>query len=217
MRRLSDKFLHTALDVLSPGPYYCYSCGNEDELNEQGLCVECAAQIRFCPNPTWLPPLDGLSIGVQYTDPIKKAVLGLKIGRNYAFVPFLAQYMQIPPEWKADLLIPVPMHPFHEFLRGFNQSVLLAEYVSAQSGIPYTQELLYKTKLTKQQKRLTGDSRRKNVRGSFQAEPACNGLRLILIDDVFTTGATIYECAKVLKKAGALDVYACCVASPSKD
>ncbi|MBQ5986692.1 MAG: ComF family protein [Clostridia bacterium] len=215
MRRFSDKARHSALNLLSPGPYYCFGCGNEAELDEQGLCEECAAKLKYCPSPTWLPPLDGLSIGVQYTEPIKAAVLRLKMGRDYACTPFLAQYMHIPSEWNADLLVPVPMHPIHAFLRGFNQSVLLAEYVSAQTGIPYTRELLYKTKYTQQQKRLSGDARRKNIRGSFYAEPACKGLRLILIDDVFTTGATVYECAKVLKKAGALDVYACCVATPS--
>ncbi len=209
-------FANAALSLLSPGPYFCFGCGDEAELDELGLCEDCRAKLLLCPDPTWLPPLDGLSVGTQYTEPIQAAVLRLKMGRDYSCAPFLAQFMHIPKEWHADILVPVPMHPIRQYLRGFNQSTLLVEYLSSQYAIPYTAELLHKTKFSMQQKRLSIEERRKNVRGSFSAEPQCKGLGIVLVDDVFTTGATVYECAKTLKKAGAAYVYACCAASPVK-
>lgn len=212
---LNPNWLSKAVvSTFSPGPYICYACQNEARLNEHGLCADCQQQILLCPHPTWLPPLDGLFIGVQYTEPIKNAVLRLKSGHDFSYVPFLAQYMEIPDEWSVDLLVPIPIHPIHEWLRGFNQSELLTQYLSSRYRIPYSNELLLKKKFTRQQKRLTADARRKNVRNSFYAEPECKGLHIVLVDDVFTTGATMYECAKVLKKAGAARVYGCCVASP---
>ncbi len=209
-----NRLSQTVLNIFAPGPYFCYACQNEAILNEHGLCEACQQQILLCPHPTWLPPLDGLYIGVQYTEPIKNAVLRLKNGRDFSYVPFLAQYMEIPDEWQVDLLVPIPIHPIHELLRGFNQSELLTQYLSSKYHVPYSVELLLKKRFTKQQKRLTADARRKNVRNSFYAEPECKGLNIVLVDDVFTTGATMYECAKVLKKAGAARVYGCCVASP---
>ena len=211
-----QKIRDNLLDILAPGPYICFLCGNESIIGEDGLCAACRELICFCPSPVWLPPLDGLRIGLNYTDAVKSAVLRLKTGKEFVYAAFLAQYMEIPKEWNSDILVPVPMHPLHEFLRGFNHSALLAEYLSSEYGIPYTNDLLYKKKLSRQQKRLAQRDRRKNVRNTFYAEPACKGLRIVLIDDVFTTGSTVYECAKTLKQAGAHSVYACCAASPSR-
>lgn len=204
------------LDAFAPGPYFCFVCQNEDIIGEDGLCETCRRDILLYPSPTFLPPLDGLSVGLQYTDAAKAAVLRLKSERDYAYASFLAQYMTIPAEWHADLIVPVPLHPIRAFLRGFNQSALLASYLSGKYEIPFTSELLFKRRFTMQQKRLTQNARRRNVRNSFYAEPACKGFRIVIADDVFTTGATVYECAKTLKQAGAARVYACCAASPAR-
>lgn len=200
-------------DKLVPGPYRCFGCGEEAILNDAGLCPTCQRSVLFCPPPRCLPPLDGLSIGVQYSPPIRKAILDLKFGRSYACAAFLTQYMRIPPEWHADILVPVPMHPLRRLMRRENHSALLAQQLAHETGIPFTNALLWKTKYTSPQKRLLPGARRSRLRNSFSAMPQCAGLRIVLIDDVFTTGATVYECAKELKQAGAAAVYACVVAS----
>ncbi len=207
--------VHKTLDAFSPGPYRCLICQNEDLIGEDGLCDACRQDLRYCPAPNYLSPLEGLNIGLQYTDAVRKAVLSLKKGRSFVYAPFLAQFMTVPNNWQADLLVPVPIHPVSELLRGFNQSALLAEYLSSKYSIPYSTEILLKKRFTMPQKGLGADSRRRNIRNSFYAEPECKNLRIVLIDDVFTTGATVYECAKTLKKAGASRVYACCAASPA--
>ncbi len=205
------------LDLLAPGPYHCYLCGRESVLDAEGLCEECRTQVLLCPTPSYLQPLDGLSVGLQYNDLLKRAILSMKMHRNRQFAPFLAQYLTIPDAWQADVLVPVPMHPARELVRGFNHSELLTQYLSARTKIPYSSALLAKTRYSLPQKRfLDPAARRKNIRNSFTADPACKGLRIVLIDDIFTTGATVYECAKTLKQAGAIRVYACCVASSSR-
>ena len=138
----------------------------------------------------------------------------MKMHGNRQFAPFLAQYLSVPKEWKADILVPVPMHPARRFLRGMNHSELLTQYLSVQEDLPYSSALLLKSRYTFGQKRILDPAaRRRNIRNSFTADPACKGLRIVLVDDIFTSGATVYECAKTLKCAGAARVYACCVAS----
>lgn len=215
-RSFGNAFREKALELIAPGPFRCYGCGFEAVIGPDGLCPDCRAKILFCPAPTVLQPLDGLAVGVQYTDPIRHAVIGLKSDARFFEAPFLAQYMTVPDGWQVDLLVPVPLHPIRSLLRGFNQSELLAQLLSARTGIPYSNKLLYKSRFTAQQKQLTPEARRKNVRNSFRADPLCKGLRLVLIDDLFTTGATLYECAKTLKRAGASAVYGCVAASPRR-
>ena len=88
----------------------------------------------------------------------------------------------------------------------------MSEYVSSRYGIPICRELLVRTRRTPQQKLQKGTQRRKNLKGAFQAVPECQGRSIVLIDDVVTSGTTLSECAKALKKAGAKHVYAACVA-----
>jgi ComF family protein len=104
-----------------------------------------------------------------------------------------------------DAVIPVPLHKDRLKKRGFNQSLLLAREVARGFRIEVDYKSLKRTLPTRPQVDLKTDERRKNVRGAFEvkrAERVC-GRRVVLVDDVFTTGATVRECSKVLKKAGA--------------
>jgi ComF family protein len=203
-------------DALMPGPHQCFICDEEELIGEDGLCDSCRAKLKTYPAPVCLQPLDGMTIGLQYGEEIAAAVLRFKKNGMTEYGPFLAQYLSVPKDWNADVLVPVPIHPLKLWLRHMqNHTETLAAYLSRSVGIPFSTKLLLKTKFTREQKKLKDPSlRRKNIRGSFTADPLVKGLRIVLVDDVFTTGATVYECSRVLKQKGASAVYLSVVASP---
>ena len=109
----------------------------------------------------------------------------------------------------ADLIVPVPLHPKRLRWRGFNQSLLLARQVSRLYEVPVDAFVLCRDRETAPQTQLTEDERRKNVRGAFAVRPvkSLKGKSLLLVDDVYTSGATVNECSRVLIRGGAKEVY----------
>ena len=108
-----------------------------------------------------------------------------------------------------DVIVPVPLHPARERERGFNQAALLAELLAASAAIPL-RPLLERTRYTTTQTAYDRAERMENLHGAFRLRKNRNvrGLRVLLIDDVLTTGSTLSECARVLRKAGAVSVHA---------
>jgi len=108
-----------------------------------------------------------------------------------------------------DAVLPVPLHPVRLKQREFNQALLLAHGLSRELGLPLLFDVLERSRWTRPQVELDGEERRKNVRKAFSVKrpEQVSGLRVLLVDDVYTTGATVNECAKVLKKAGAKAVH----------
>jgi ComF family protein len=109
-----------------------------------------------------------------------------------------------------DIIMPVPLHKKRLKERGFNQALLLAHRMSQTHCVPYCCDNLYRARPTRPQVGLTGEERVRNVAGAFalrQPEDVA-GRNVVLVDDVFTTGATMNECASVLKQAGAAQVTA---------
>ncbi len=107
-----------------------------------------------------------------------------------------------------DALVPVPLHPTRLRERGFNQAAVLAQLAGPAAGVPVLVNALRRTRRTENQMRLSRDDRQTNLRGAFAvSRPAeVRGRRLLLVDDVFTTGATADECARTLRAAGAAEV-----------
>ena len=107
------------------------------------------------------------------------------------------------------LVMPVPLHPQRLRERGFNQSLLLARHVASRIGADLDYLSLRRTRFTRPQTQLTSDERRKNVRRAFGVvgNASLKGRSVLLIDDVATTGSTLNECARALKKAGVKEVY----------
>ena len=105
----------------------------------------------------------------------------------------------------ADLLVPVPLHWTRLFARRYNQAALLAHAIHAAGGPPVAADWLVRRRRTPPQGRLGPFARARNVRAAFALRPGRSvaGKRLVLIDDVMTTGATVEECARVLRRAGA--------------
>jgi ComF family protein len=142
-------------------------------------------------------------------------VLALKYEGRLSLVPFLASKMAEEAlrrlgEGPADRVLPVPLHPTRLRERTFNQAELLADAVARRMGIPCEKELLIRCRPTRPQAELTREERSRNVRGAFDLRrgSSLKGQRLILVDDVLTTGATAEACAKLLKSAGTRSVWA---------
>ena len=119
------------------------------------------------------------------------------------------------PEWaqKPDMIVPIPLHVRRLRSRGFNQAGLLAHQLGAAVGIRVNDLVLRRERHTKPQVDLSPIDRKKNVQKAFKANPgSVKGINILLIDDVFTTGATMNSAADALKKAGAKSVSAYCLA-----
>lgn len=114
----------------------------------------------------------------------------------------------------VDLMIPVPLHKKRLQSRGFNQAVLLGESLSRIWQIPLSRQGLIRTRVTKPQVELSHDERINNIKGAFKLHPSVDiaGKRILLLDDVYTTGSTLNECARELIKAGSGPVFAVTVA-----
>ena len=112
---------------------------------------------------------------------------------------------------RFDCLVPVPLHPRRLRQRGVNQALLLAEALSRRVHIP-VMELLRRDVYRAPQSRTPIGERRRNIQGAFSAAQPAQGMRVLLIDDVRTTGSTAAECAQALRKAGAVSVSLCVAA-----
>lgn len=193
----------------------CATCGHpfDYDTGPDAVCAACIARE---------PDFDRARSALSYDDVSRKLVLNFKYGDQLhaaaAFVPWLkragAAFLR-----EDALLVPVPLHRRRLWQRRYNQSALLAQALSAQTGIACQSDLLVRTRHTPPQKGMNARERRKNVRRAFALRDRCAGMAegraVVLIDDVFTSGATLNECAKILKKAGAESVCALTLARVS--
>jgi len=185
----------------------CFRCGIgfPSPSDVDHLCSECLTQERHFSRARAVCVYEGA---------IMEAISRLKYGGLTRLAKplgnLLAEYQDPDfPLSENDLLIPVPLHPRRLRERGFNQSLLLARQVSRRRSIPLNFTALRRARQTQPQTQLSGAERRKNVRGAFEVgkREAVEGKRILLIDDVFTTGATVQECASVLREARAGEVH----------
>lgn len=201
------------------GSYLCDDCLRKVEFIDKPVCSVCQRQAiegRVHPGCSGKYRLDGLVVACRYSGPVKRAIAKVKYKWIYdieqIFVEFLAQNL-----WRFDLpkdvvLIPVPLHVRRKRWRGFNQAEILAKSLASKFNVEYL-ELLIRSRETRTQVGLSRDERRKNVKGAFFLSPSViSGRNIILVDDVFTSGSTMAECANVLKRAGAKSVWAMAVA-----
>ena len=109
--------------------------------------------------------------------------------------------------WRPDVIIPVPLHRRKKRMRGFNQAADLAERIGKILGIPVAEDVIYKSRETRSQKKLDAEERKKNLRNAFQAAGPVTGLRILVVDDVYTTGSTVEAMAECLLENGAKAVF----------
>jgi ComF family protein len=112
--------------------------------------------------------------------------------------------------WRMDLVVPVPLHLKRLGQRGFNQSAVMAGALGRRLDLPVRFDMLVRNQWTEPQTRLSRKERLENVKGAFEVSDRSSGKghHILIVDDVFTTGTTLSECAKTLKAAGAAGVYA---------
>jgi ComF family protein len=148
--------------------------------------------------------------GVAAQDLVLEVIHKYKYHRAFCFESFLTELLieraapeLHPADW--DWIVPVPLHPLKQREREFNQAERLAAPLSGATGIPLNKRLLRRDLPTRTQTRLTREERLSNVRKAFSLRKMTpmDGCRIVLVDDVFTTGATTNACARVLREAGA--------------
>jgi len=198
----------------------CAICGKPfDPLALANLCAECRPSRKNKP-----PEFAALRSCFAFEGPPREAIHRYKYQGQSSLANLLAQELadflvcncndtlQTPD---CDLITPVPLHRWRAYRRGYNQSELLADQLSLKIDVP-AKVLLRRVKPTRPQVELDRGQRAENVKNAFQIETTHAELikakTILLIDDVCTTGATLRECAKALKKGGAAAVYALTVA-----
>lgn len=182
----------------------CMVCGKQldDELAE--VCSDCGRRCH-----SFIRGVGALA----YTKEIKQSMYRFKYSNRREYAVFYADMLvklkgHIIMSWKPDVIIPVPLHAARYRKRGYNQAALVAEEIGKMLKIPVEEKLLTRTVNTAPQKELNDKERTKNTKNAFQAtHNIVKYKRVLLVDDIYTTGATLDACSDALTNAGAAQVY----------
>lgn len=225
------RLLADLVDFLYPPS--CFACRTNTRID--GLCLSCAGQLRpvrapqcnICGLPyasqadTSRPCARCLAKTPSYrsarscliydtTSPLAALIRRFKYDRDVGLAPILASLLlrHLPALYPFDLILPVPLHRERLGWRGFNQAVLLGRRLSRHTRKPLLLRSLVRQRATRPQVELGEADRLHNVRDAFAVSDPdlVDRRRILLIDDVFTTGATVDECARTLRRAGAIQV-----------
>ena len=201
----------------------CSSCRKKIVYASEPRCKKCGKRLKreaaeYCEDCKSSPHEFAQARAVWlYRDPVRGAVYRFKNGnrRDYAGV-FAEEMLRQNAVWlsniRVDFILPIPLHKKKRKMRGYNQAELLAAELAGKCGIPFRKDLLCKIKETQQQKSLSRQERKANLKDAFQVkEKIPSGKSFLLIDDVYTTGSTADAAASVLKEAGAKAVYVLCL------
>lgn len=192
------------------GPPWCATCCAPFEV-DRGPDAQCGACLA---NP---PVHAGARAAVAYGPVAKTVALRLKYGGRLAFATTAARLMVRHLPIDADLLVPVPLHRWRLWGRGYNQAALIAESLSRASGIAHDPLLLRRSRRTPPLQGMNPRQRRDAVRAAFAVGRGLQGEHVVLVDDVYTSGATADACARALLKAGAGRVTMLCWARVVRD
>ena len=232
--RHSSGLLRPVLDTLFP--VHCAGCQQTGHV----LCSACVAHIQPIPTPMCdfcgaplsaygscktcqyhRPELSGMRAVSLYEEPLRECIHGLKYDGNVRLaLPLGLLLAQAFHRYSmhAEILIPVPLHCERQKHRGFNHAALLAEVCAAKISVPMNENIIIRHRPTIAQVELHPKERYQNVAGAFvcssSAKNILSGRKVLLIDDVSTTGATLEACATPLFEAGAKEVWGLVLARP---
>lgn len=226
------KFLKSAKEILFPNGLTCDICGRETfggnicpacaetlVFNDKARCPICgrnAVRPEICPECKAMPPAFSRATSVfSYEGGAAVLIRKFKNGGGYLKEYFADEMCKNLKAEDFDCIVCIPLTRRAEKKRGYNQSELLARAVSERLGVPFLKGALSKVRDTAAQKNLNREERGKNLAGIFKAEKGgeVSGKRVLIVDDVLTTGATCDEAAKTLLKAGASQVFLATAAS----
>ncbi|TCM22028.1 ComF family protein [Novosphingobium sp. PhB165] len=194
-----------------PGDPSCASCARPfpRDIPDGSVCAPCLAEP---------PRHDGIAAATLYNDASRKLVLALKHGNRLALADMLGAFMaarvpQVGEEW---LVVPVPLHRWRIWHRGYNQAAELARVIARLRGARLEVDMLERRKATPSLGGLGGKARQRVLSGAIGVSPRrrarIKGARIVLVDDVLTSGATSQACVSALKRAGAKEVLIACFA-----
>jgi competence protein ComFC len=194
-----------ALRIVAP---FCERCSEpfEGSMSSAFICANCAHRAIY---------FDAAVAAYRSRGIVREIIHEFKYARQTHLRYLIAQWLRAAldderlREISFDLIVPVPLHPARQRERGFNQASLLAESLCAETAVP-SRPVLERIRYTTTQTALDRSERMENLHNAFRLRKKADvrGLRVLLIDDVLTTGSTLSECARVLKRAGASSVHA---------
>ncbi len=208
---------------------FCADCWSGLRFLGDPACAGCGVPFAFdrgdgarCDGCEGRPPVhDGARAAVAYGPVARDVALKLKYGGRLALATTMGRLMARHVPTEATRIVPVPLHRWRLWTRGYNQAGLIAAAVARQSEVPLDRDLLRRTRATPPLKGVGPGARARIVQGAFAiADPArAAGQTIVLIDDVQTSGATTDACARELKRAGAARVHVLCWAKvlPGED
>ncbi|HOC02380.1 MAG TPA: ComF family protein [bacterium] len=189
-------------------PEKCIGCGRNIHIEKYCFCNDCLAHL--VPASQSSNHIFSLTV---YNDPVQKAIHTFKYERKKWLGKIFAQWMHdflvAHPDIEFDFIIPVPLHPIREFHRSFNQSWLIAYHLGKLRKKPAMSNVLIKTRNNKSQTGLDSIERKQNVKAAYRVKKPSlvKNSSILVIDDVYTTGATAEEIYRTLKNSGAKTVY----------
>lgn len=203
-----------------PGSRWCMACEARVEMIHPPVCNRCGRKgesSRTCKTCETFPPqFTSIQSWAFYDGPVRSAIQRLKYKRDIALGESLSRNlvtMLNKTNWHIDLIAPVPLSIARQAERGYNQAALLSIPVALGLRIPYSPTALRKVRDTQSQVGLSLHQRRENIEDAFWANPkSVKGKKVLVIDDVITSGATLNECAGSLFAAGAEAVYGLTIA-----
>ncbi|MCF6368743.1 ComF family protein [Rhizobium halophilum] len=212
---------------------FCPTCWGQIHFIERPYCEILGVPFSYDPGEGMVsaeaiadpPVFDRLRSAAIHEGPVRHLVHALKYRDRTDLAPMMAAWMLRASEefvGRSDAIVPVPLHRWRFVSRKFNQSAELARHLAGQSGRPFLSSTLIRVKNTSRQVGLTARRREANVRAAFKVVPGREtdvaGKHILLVDDVFTTGATVSSATRALKKAGAAEVtvltFAMAIAGP---
>jgi len=188
---------------------WCAACGLPFSFDrpDDSRCIKCLAEP---------PDHDGVRAVVRYDDSSSLIAMRLKYGTRLGLAKLIAVHLQkFAAECSVNaIIIPVPLHPTRLWRRGFNQSVLIGRELARVSGLAMDHGLISRCKITPPLRGMSGSQRQRTVGSAFvsaaDAHERIAGKTVILVDDVYTSGATSNACSRLLKHAGAEQVFVFC-------
>ena len=183
----------------------CYKCGKEIESEEEEYCMDCRKSVRSY--------VRGFPV-FNYMPPLSDSLMALKYGDRQEYAAFYGEeimrvYGRELKECQIQAIIPVPLHPRKMLSRGYNQAELIAVSLGRCMGINVRNDILKRTAFTVPQKQLSNTEREKNLKKAFKTFDKIQDMPevVLLVDDIYTTGATIEACTLACMEKGIKKVY----------